>query len=47
MLAICVALTLWLVRTLNFVSGVDEQSEPLPATVPLSASSVVRQRRNG
>jgi methyl-accepting chemotaxis protein len=36
-LAICVGLTLWLVRTLNYAVGVEEPAEPLSEPIPLPA----------
>jgi methyl-accepting chemotaxis protein len=34
-LAICVGLTLWLVRTLNYAVGFEEEGEPLDVPIPL------------
>lgn len=48
-LAICVGLTLWLVRTLRLANDVEEGVEPLPAPLPAPASVAPmgpRQRRN-
>jgi len=43
-LAICVGLTLWLVRTLNYAVGVDEEGEPLDVPIPLPTGTL-RDRR--
>lgn len=45
-LAICVGLAVWVMRTVNFAVEVDETSEPLPAPVELSPSTVRAIRRH-
>jgi methyl-accepting chemotaxis protein len=42
-LAMCVGLTLWLMRTLNLASEVDESPEPIDAPLPLSSVSGLRR----
>lgn len=43
-LAICAGMALWLMRTLNFESEVEELQEPLPAPVPLSPARRTQRR---